>query len=67
MPSVNMDEADWQVLLNILATTKEWPWTVTNPLLMKIGEQLRAKPRDEKGRFPRHPKETTLDGKETAP
>lgn len=39
---VDLTEQEWGQLMNILATTKEWPWTVTNPFLMKIGEQLRA-------------------------
>ena len=41
MPLLNVDENEGQMLLNILGTTKEWPWTVTNPLIMKIGQQLR--------------------------
>jgi hypothetical protein len=42
MPSVSLSEEKWQQVLNILATTKEWSWTVTNPLLMEIGNQLRS-------------------------
>jgi hypothetical protein len=41
MPAVDLEENEWGALMNILATTKDWPWTATNPLLMKIGEQLR--------------------------
>lgn len=38
---VDLTEAEWGQLMQILATTKEWPWTITNPFLMKIGDQLR--------------------------
>jgi hypothetical protein len=41
MASVELTEQEWGQLMNILATTKEHPWVVTNPFLMKIGEQLR--------------------------
>ena len=40
MPTVELNEEEWRQLLNILGTTKEWPWVITNPLLMKIGQQL---------------------------
>lgn len=43
MPSAELTKDEWQQLLTILATTKEWPWTVTNPLLMKLGQQLDSK------------------------
>lgn len=38
--TVVLEKNEWQVLMNILGTTKEHPWVVTNPLLMKIGGQL---------------------------
>lgn len=40
MPTVDLPEQDWQQILSILGTTKEFAWVVTNPLLMKIGQQL---------------------------
>ena len=40
MPSVELDATDWNMIVNILASTKEWPWTVTNPLLMRLSSQL---------------------------
>ena len=40
MPSVDLTKDEWGQLMNVLATTKEHPWLVTNPLLMKIGQQL---------------------------
>ena len=42
MPSIDLTYNEWGQVMNILATTKEWPWTITNPLLMKIGDQLRV-------------------------
>jgi hypothetical protein len=39
MNSVVLDEQEWQQVLGILATA---PWRDANPLLMKIGNQLRA-------------------------
>ena len=38
MPVVDLDETEWQNVLAILATA---PWNQANPLLMKIGQQLR--------------------------
>jgi hypothetical protein len=38
MPTVQLDDEEWQRVLSIIATA---PWNVANPLLMKIGEQLR--------------------------
>ena len=43
MLQVELSDAEWQQLLNILGTTKEHAWVVTNPLLMKIGGQLQMK------------------------
>lgn len=39
MPSVNLDENEWQFLIHVLGT--KLTWVEANPLLMKIGEQLR--------------------------
>lgn len=38
MSSVNLDDEEWQRVLSIIAQA---PWNVANPLLMKIGDQLR--------------------------
>lgn len=35
---VRLDLEEWQRLLGVLA---QGPWTTVNPLIMKIGEQLR--------------------------
>jgi hypothetical protein len=36
---VRLDQQEWSQLLAVLAQA---PWNVANPLIMKIGEQLRA-------------------------
>jgi hypothetical protein len=41
MSTVELDEQEWQQVINLIAQA---PWTVANPLLMKIGNQLRAQP-----------------------
>jgi hypothetical protein len=38
MPTVQLDEEEWQKVMAIIAAA---PWNIANPLLMKIGEQLR--------------------------
>lgn len=38
MQTVSLDNEEWQRVLGIIAQA---PWSVANPLLMKIGEQLR--------------------------
>jgi hypothetical protein len=38
MPTIQLDDEEWQRVLAIIATA---PWNVANNLLMKIGEQLR--------------------------
>lgn len=39
MASVQLEDEEWQRVLAVLAQA---PWQVANPLIMKIGEQLRA-------------------------
>lgn len=39
MPSVDLTEQQWGQLMSILADA---PWKIANPLLMEIGNQLRA-------------------------
>lgn len=39
MPVVNLDDKEWQQVMGLLS---EGPWRVANPLLMKIGDQLRT-------------------------
>lgn len=39
MIEVRLDNEEWQRVLGILAQAQ---WSVANPLIMKIGEQLRA-------------------------
>jgi hypothetical protein len=38
MSAVHLDDDEWQKVMGVIATA---PWSVANPLLMKIGEQLR--------------------------
>ena len=42
MPTVELDLTEWNMIVNILASTKEWPWTVTNPLIAKLAQQLQG-------------------------
>lgn len=37
--TVDLDQPEWN---NLLAILSQAPWNVANPLIMKIGEQLRA-------------------------
>jgi hypothetical protein len=39
MPIVELDDQEWQQVMAIIATA---PWRDANPLLMKMGSQLRA-------------------------
>jgi hypothetical protein len=39
MAVVELSDQEWQQILQMLS---EAPWRLANPLLMKIGEQLRA-------------------------
>lgn len=41
MTNINLENEDWDRVLQIIANAGSIPWTVTNPLLMKIGEQRR--------------------------
>jgi hypothetical protein len=48
---VRLDLEEWQRVLGVLATA---PWATANPLIMKIGEQLRMQePAPEGGTRPR--------------
>lgn len=37
---VDLTNAEWSQVMTILGNTREFPWAATNPLLMKIGQQL---------------------------
>ena len=41
MVKVELDAEEWQRVMAIIANA---PWSTANPLLMKIGEQLRRQP-----------------------
>jgi hypothetical protein len=49
MSSVHLDDEEWQRVLAIIAGA---PWNVANPLLMKIGEQLRHQQVTNSGEVP---------------
>lgn len=38
MPTVELEQEEWQ---KVMAVLSQAPWNVANPLLMKIGDQLR--------------------------
>jgi hypothetical protein len=37
---VELSRDEWQQVLTVLGNTRDFPWSTTNPLLMKIGTQL---------------------------
>jgi hypothetical protein len=37
---VDLTNAEWNQLMTIIGNTRDFPWSATNPLLMKIGQQL---------------------------
>ena len=39
MPTVELDNSEWGQILNMLGDVA---WKISNPLLMKIGQQLQA-------------------------
>jgi hypothetical protein len=49
MPTVHLDDEEWQRVLTIIAGA---PWNIANPLLMKIGEQLRHQQVTNSGEVP---------------
>jgi hypothetical protein len=57
MMQVDLDHHEWQQVLGLIS---EGPWRVANPLLMKIGEQLRLQPTPP----PPQGKPIRTDGKE---
>jgi hypothetical protein len=59
MMEVRLDQQEWNQLLQILAQA---PWNVANPLIMKIGEQLRAQQqKDDPGERPARPNGAATD------
>jgi hypothetical protein len=37
---VDLTNAEWNQVMTIIGNTRDFPWSATNPLLMKIGQQL---------------------------
>ena len=46
MATINLSDGEWQQILNILGDV---PWRISNPLLMKIGEQLQRQQQPASG------------------
>jgi hypothetical protein len=44
MPTLEFTDQQIQQLTTMLANTKEWPWVVTNPLLVTITQQMQPPP-----------------------
>jgi hypothetical protein len=42
--NITLEEREWNVVLQVLSQA---PWATVNPLLMKMGEQMRHQQRDE--------------------
>lgn len=49
MPTVRLEDEEWQRVISIIASA---PWNIANPLLMKIGEQLRQQTIGNSGEMP---------------
>jgi hypothetical protein len=54
--NVNLEEEEWQRVMQIIAQA---PWNIANPILMKIGEQLRPRPNGPDMSVPAHAGEQT--------
>lgn len=63
MPTVNLEDQEWAQLMALIANA---PWRDANPLLMKIGAQLReqARPSGVQSAPPGGSVRLDLDGKE---
>lgn len=59
MNEVRLEMQEWNQLLAVLAQA---PWNVANPLIMKIGEQLRAQ---QQGELLQAQQRGNSDGRET--
>lgn len=46
---VELNRDEWQQVLTIIGNTRDFPWATTNPLLMKIGQQLQAQEQTNSG------------------
>lgn len=40
--AATLEDTEWSQVMTILGNTKEFPWVITNPLLMKLGQQLQV-------------------------
>ena len=55
MPAVNLTDQEWQQVLTLIS---EAPWRIANPLLMRIGNQLRPTNNQTNNRMPETPVES---------
>jgi hypothetical protein len=64
MPSVEMNDQEWGQLMFILANAegKGITWTMVNPLMMKVGDQLRVQASAKRYGIDQQPPKS--DGKE---
>lgn len=47
MPAVDLSEQEVQALLQVLMNSVGSPWSVTHPLIMKIGNQMQGPGRQQ--------------------
>ena len=60
---IQLTPAEAQQILAILAQTKDFPWTVTNPLVVRLSQQLQEQPHETTARPIEQPQ---LNGQATA-
>jgi hypothetical protein len=53
MATVQLEDEEWQRVLAVLANA---PWSVANPLIMRIGEQLRMQQQADDPNVRREPR-----------
>lgn len=49
MTQIHLEDNEWQQVIQILSTA---PWNIANPLLLKIGNQIRAQATGERAPSP---------------
>lgn len=45
---VELTREEWTQVMTIIGNTRDFPWATTNPLLMKMGQQLQAQEANSK-------------------
>lgn len=46
---VEMTRDEWHQVMTIIGNTRDFPWSTTNPLLMKMGQQLQQQQQTNSG------------------